>query len=248
MLPQAWSVVLDENPALVQSIERAEAHVRAREQAGVDVYPPAPLRYRALDLVRPEGVRIVILGQDPYFNPGEAMGLSFSIPRGITITSSLRNIFKELHSDIGITPASHGDLTSWAKQGVLLLNTLFSVERGTRLSHRYIPGTKQDLGWEALSSAIIRRIGRNSDQPVVFMLWGAPAQARARLVDAQRHLVLQCAHPSGLSAYRGFIGCKHFSQANQFLEGHGIAAVDWRLPEQVCVMRHEVAGPRPILL
>lgn len=184
------------------------------------MYPPRALRYRALELVAPERVRVVILGQDPYHGEGQAMGLAFSVPRGVRIPPSLRNIYKELASDVGCAPAAHGDLTAWAEQGVLLLNTSLSVEAGEAASHA-------GIGWEQVTDALIACASKSAAH-AVFMLWGNHARAKAALIDASRHLVLQSAHPSPLSA-RKFLGCRHFSQADTYLGAHGRGAVAWDL-------------------
>lgn len=215
-LPDPWRQALD--PAARAVLARAEAYVSARENAGVHVYPPAPLRYRALELVPPAGVKIVILGQDPYHGAGQAMGLAFSVPRGVRVPPSLVNIYKELAADSGLSRPAHGDLTAWAEQGVLLLNTSLSVEEGRAASHA-------DIGWEQVTDALVACA--SSEAPAaVFMLWGNHARTKAPLVDRSRHLVLEAAHPSPLSA-RKFLGCRHFSQANAFLVQHLVDAVRW---------------------
>ena len=202
------------------ALSRAETHVAKRESEGIRVYPPAALRYRALELVPPAGVKVVILGQDPYHGAGQAMGLAFSVPRGVRVPPSLGNIFKELKSDLGIARPDHGDLTAWAAQGVLLLNTSLSVEEGRAASHTRI-------GWEAVTDSLIA-FASSAAPAAVFMLWGNHARAKAPLVDRTRHLVLEAAHPSPLSA-RKFLGCRHFSQANAFLAEHGRQPVRWDL-------------------
>ena len=217
-LPESWHGALD--PAARESAARAEAHVASRETAGVSVYPPAGLRYRALELVAPEDVRVVILGQDPYHGAGQAMGLAFSVPRDVRVPPSLANIFKELAADVGIARPSHGDLTSWARQGVLLLNTALTVEAGKAGSHARI-------GWDAVTSGVIAMASRAAPA-AVFMLWGNHARAKAHLIDMTRHRVLEAAHPSPLSA-RKFQGCRHFSLANHFLREHGLAGIVWEL-------------------
>jgi uracil-DNA glycosylase len=165
----------------------------------------------------------VILGQDPYHGPGQAHGLCFSVKPAVRPPPSLVNIFKELASDLGIRPAPHGFLEHWAKQGVLLLNSVLTVEMGRAASHR-------DRGWERFTDAIIRKVNERP-QPVVFMLWGSYAQKKAAFVEGSRHLVLKAAHPSPLSAHNGFFGCSHFSKANAFLQSNGIAPIDWTLPQ-----------------
>ncbi len=215
-MPGAWLEALDAHAR--EALAQAEAHVAAREAAGAVVYPPAHLRYRALELVSPKNVRVVILGQDPYHGEGQAMGLAFSVPRGVRVPPSLANIFKELAADLGIARPLHGDLTSWARQGVLLLNTALTVEAGNAGSHA-------NVGWGAVTRSLVAYASRIAPA-VVFMLWGNHARAMAPLVDGARHLVLEAAHPSPLSA-RNFLGCRHFSQANAYLESHGVAPIDW---------------------
>lgn len=216
--PKRWRAALDA-PAR-ESLARAEAYVSAREAAGANVYPPAPLRYRALELVAPEAVRVVILGQDPYHGAGQAMGLAFSVPRGVRVPPSLANIFKELTADLGVARPSHGDLTGWAHQGVLLLNTALTVEAG-------IAGSHSKIGWGAVTRSLVAHVSRTA--PVaVFMLWGNHARAMAPLVDGSRHLLLESAHPSPLSV-RKFLGCRHFSKGNEFLRVRGAGLVDWKL-------------------
>lgn len=192
------------------------------ERKHYTVYPPGPLLFNALNLCPLDKTRVVILGQDPYHNPGQAHGLSFSVPRGIDPPPSLQNIFKELHTDLGLTPPSHGNLEDWARQGVLLLNTSLSVRAGQAASH--FP-----LGWERFTDAVISRLSQKREH-LVFLLWGSPARKKKALVAPSRgHLVLEAAHPSPLSAYRGFFGCRHFSQANNFLVDHGQEPVRWQL-------------------
>jgi uracil-DNA glycosylase len=190
---------------------------------GRTIFPRASNWFRALDLTPLDEVRVVILGQDPYHGPGQAHGLCFSVPPGVRPPPSLMNIFKELQSDLGITPGRHGLLEHWAKQGVLLLNSVLTVEMGQAASHR-------EKGWERFTDAVVRLVNEKPD-PVVFMLWGGYAQKKAAFVDTSRHLVLKAPHPSPLSAHSGFFGCRHFSKANAFLESKGLAPIDWALPE-----------------
>lgn len=182
------------------------------------IYPAQHDWFRALDYVAPEQVKVVILGQDPYHGAGEAHGLSFSVPFGVKIPPSLRNIWQELARDLGINPPQHGNLTGWAEQGVLLLNTSLTVEADKAGSHA-------KKGWEALTDAIILYLAQ-SQSHVVFMLWGAHAQKKAHLIG-DKHCVLSSVHPSPLSAYRGFIGCGHFSTANTYLQQNGKKEIDW---------------------
>jgi uracil-DNA glycosylase len=194
-------------------------------QAGKRIFPAGCNWFRALDLTPLDEVRVVILGQDPYHGDGQAHGLCFSVPDGVRPPPSLVNIFKELKSDLGIQPSPHGFLEHWAKQGVLLLNSVLTVAMGQAASH-------QNRGWERFTDAIIRIVNAK-DEPVVFMLWGSYAQKKAAFVDPSRHLILKAPHPSPLSAHSGFFGCRHFSQANAFLEAQGRPPIDWALPECV---------------
>jgi uracil-DNA glycosylase len=202
------------------------AFLVAEKAAGKRIFPKGGEWFRALDLTPLDAVRVVILGQDPYHGPGQAHGLCFSVQPGVRTPPSLVNIYKELQGDLGIAPARHGFLEHWAKQGVLLLNSVLTVEQGLAASHR-------DRGWEKFTDAVIRLVAAR-EQPVVFLLWGSYAQKKAGFVQtvAQggRHLVLKAAHPSPLSAHNGFLGCRHFSQANAFLEAHGQPPIDWALP------------------
>ena len=195
----------------------------AERDAGKPIFPKAANWFRALDLTPLEKVRVVILGQDPYHGEGQAHGLCFSVPPGVRPPPSLVNIFKEMESDLGFPPARHGFLEHWANQGVLLLNSVLTVEMGRAASHR-------DRGWERFTDAVIRLVNAKPE-PVVFMLWGSYAQTKAAFVDQSRHLVLKAPHPSPLSAHSGFFGCRHFSLANAFLESNGLAPIDWALPE-----------------
>ena len=195
----------------------------AERAAGKRIFPKGCNWFRALDLTPLEEVRVVILGQDPYHGEGQAHGLCFSVPNGVRPPPSLVNIFKEMKADLGIDPSPHGFLEQWAGQGVLLLNSVLTVEMGEAASHR-------DRGWERFTDAVVR-IVNDKREPVVFMLWGSYAQKKAAFVDQSRHLVLTAPHPSPLSAHSGFFGCKHFSQANAFLEANGQRPIDWALPE-----------------
>lgn len=193
----------------------------AEKNAGKTIFPKGSEWFRALDLTPLGNVRVVILGQDPYHGPGQAHGLCFSVRAGVRPPPSLVNIFKELESDLGIARPAHGCLEPWAKQGVLLLNSVLTVESGLAASHK-------DKGWERFTDAVIRLVNAQA-QPVVFLLWGSYAQKKAGFVDPSRHLVLKAAHPSPLSAHNGFLGCRHFSKANAFLLANGLPAIDWAL-------------------
>ncbi|WP_462381732.1 uracil-DNA glycosylase [Pseudomonas sp. Marseille-QA0892] len=201
------------------------AFLQKEKAAGKAIYPPGPLIFNALNTTPLEQVKVVILGQDPYHGPGQAHGLCFSVQPGVPAPPSLQNIYKELKRDLNIDMPTHGYLQSWAEQGVLLLNTSLTVEQGNAGSH-----AKQ--GWQPFTDRIIEVVSEQRDH-LVFLLWGAHAQSKQRLVDPKKHLVLKSAHPSPLSAHRGFLGNGHFSRCNAFLEQRGLAAIDWRLPDVV---------------
>jgi uracil-DNA glycosylase len=217
-VPSSWQPVLGDVLQSGRSLALAKM-LEARERAGAPIYPPKPRRFLALELVAPDEVKVVILGQDPYHGQGQAHGLAFSVLSDVRIPPSLRNMFKELNRDLGMEPPAHGFLESWAKQGVLLLNTVLSVEEGKAGSH-------QGLGWEEITDAVISHAG-SQKPPAVFMLWGNHAQKKKPLIDSTRHLILDAPHPSPLSAHRGFIGCGHFGKANAFLRQAGLAEIDW---------------------
>lgn len=203
-----------------------KAFLLAEKAAGKQIFPRAAHWFRALDLTPLDQVRVVILGQDPYHGPGQAHGLCFSVPPGVRPPPSLGNIYKELSSDLGIDPPRHGCLEPWARQGVLLLNSVLTVELAQPASHK-------GRGWERFTDAVIAQVAAQPD-PVVFMLWGSYAQKKAAFVAdvaaGGHHLVLKAAHPSPLSAHNGFLGCAHFSRANAFLASRGRAPIDWTLP------------------
>lgn len=182
-------------------------------------FPPAAQIFRAFDICPFDSVRVVIIGQDPYHEPGQAQGLCFSVGEGVQIPPSLENIYKELNRDLGKPIPASGDLTRWAEQGVLLLNATLTVE-----AHR--AGSHQNKGWEELTDAAISALNARRNN-LVFMLWGSYAQRKGQYIDRKRHLVLTAPHPSPLSAYRGFIGCGHFSAANRYLAEHGLPPIDW---------------------
>lgn len=214
----AWRKVLPES--VLVSIDQ---RLNAVQAAGQVIYPPRELTFNALSFTAPENVRIVILGQDPYHGDGQAMGMSFSVPDGVKVPPSLRNIYKELQSDIDFTIPRSGNLSTWAQQGVLLLNSVFTVQAENAGSHG-------KFGWQAVSDVLIDAV--NTQNPgCVFMLWGNWAIGKADRIDTSRHLVLTAAHPSPLAAKRGFFGCRHFSQANDWLAQKGRGKIDWSLPE-----------------
>ena len=191
--------------------------------AGKEVYPPRKELFTALQLTPPEKVRVIVLGQDPYHEPGQAHGLAFSVKAGTRLPPSLRNIYKELEADIGLPPAEGGDLSSWAKQGVLLLNTVLTVEQGKANSHAA-------FGWQAFTDEVIKAAAK-LPQPIAAVLWGAPAQKKEELLKETSgpRLIIKAPHPSPLSAYRGFFGSRPFSQINRFLLANGEKAIDWKL-------------------
>jgi len=187
---------------------------------GKTIYPPGPLIFNAYDTVAPEAVKVVILGQDPYHNPGEAMGLSFSVPKGVKVPPSLKNIYKELATDLGCAVPNHGDLSSWANQGVFLLNAFLTVEKNYAGSHR-------NSGWHYFTDATIQYLSDHFEH-IVFMLWGNFARNKKVLINNAKHLILESAHPSPLAG-NAFQGCKHFSQANSYLKAHGKNEINWQI-------------------
>ena len=194
----------------------------SEKQAQKEIYPPSSLIFNAFNTTPLEQVKVVILGQDPYHGPNQAHGLSFSVQKGIALPPSLRNIFHELNTDLGIPVSRHGDLSKWAEQGVLLLNSVLTVEAGQPTSH-------QKQGWEDFTDNVIDVLNEHRER-IVFILWGAYAQRKGQRIDRNKHLVLSAAHPSPLSANRGgFFGCKVFSKTNQYLKQHGIEPIDWQL-------------------
>ena len=214
----AWGKLLADQSDLFYELD--ERLTLARREA--EIYPPKGSELTALRLTQPEAVRAVILGQDPYHEPGQAFGLAFAVQKGIPLPPSLRNIYTELQSDVGVTPPQHGDLTAWAERGVLLLNTVLTVEKGKANSHA-------NWGWQKLTDAVIAVTNR-LPQPVAFVLWGAQAQKKAALIEsAAPRLVLSAPHPSPLSSYRGFFGSKPFSQIDRFLADNGESPIDWKI-------------------
>lgn len=221
-LPPSWTPVLAPVLATPQA-RRLGGWLRAEEEGGKRIYPPRGQRLAALELTPLDRVKVVILGQDPYHGPGQAHGLSFSVPPGVRQPPSLVNIYKELRDDLGVSPPDHGDLSHWARQGVLLLNNALTVEAGQAGSH-------QNRGWEAITDAAVAAVAARPE-PSVFILWGSHAQGKAaripELAGNDRHLVIRSPHPSPLSAHRGFFGSRPFSRANAFLEAHGRGVIDW---------------------
>lgn len=206
-------------------MQQLKAFLQQQKQAHKVIFPHANNWFHALETTPLSKVKVVILGQDPYHQPGQAHGLCFSVKPGVAIPPSLNNIYKELKSDLGIDPARHGYLESWAQQGVLLLNAVLTVEQNQANAH-------QGKGWELFTDKVIATVNEMR-QNVVFMLWGSYAQKKGAMIDTDKHLVLKAPHPSPLSAHRGFLGCKHFSQANQYLQKQGQTPIDWQLPASV---------------
>ncbi|BFM20305.1 uracil-DNA glycosylase [Gilvimarinus japonicus] len=202
-------------------MRQLKTFLKAEKQAGKVIYPPSGEMFNAFNSTPFAQVKVVILGQDPYHGPGQAHGLSFSVPSGVRIPPSLQNIFKEIERDLGIPRPNHGNLQAWAEQGVLLLNATLSVEQANAGSH-------QKRGWEQFTDHAIEALNRDREG-LVFLLWGSYAQKKGRLIDTNKHLVLKSVHPSPLSAHRGFLGCGHFSQVNEYLQAKGQAPIDWAL-------------------
>ncbi|MEO1488243.1 MAG: uracil-DNA glycosylase [Pseudomonadota bacterium] len=223
-IPESWRGILEPILATAEA-RKLGGWLRAEEAAGKAIYPPRGLRLAALALTPPDTVRVVILGQDPYHGAGQAHGLAFSVQEGVRVPPSLVNIFKELESDLGLARPSHGNLTGWAEQGVLLLNNTLTVEAGQAGSHA-------GRGWDAITDALVGAVAQ-SGAPTVFILWGSHAKKKAGRVKSlgsgAHHLVLTSPHPSPLSAHNGFFGSRPFSQANAFLEAQGRGAINWAL-------------------
>ncbi|ARU16790.1 uracil-DNA glycosylase [Croceicoccus marinus] len=221
-IPSSWAPILD--PVLSAAPARQlDSWLRAEENEGRIIYPPRGQRMNALALTPPQDVKVVILGQDPYHGPGQAHGLAFSVPEGMKLPPSLRNIYKELESDLSTAPRADGDLTRWARQGVLLLNNTLTVEAAKAGSHA-------GRGWDAITDACVRAIAE-ADLPSAFILWGSHAQRKARRIPelgaSSHHLIIESPHPSPLSAHRGFFGSRPFSRANDFLREQGRRPIDW---------------------
>lgn len=219
-LHPSWQAVIGKefNQPYMQSLK---SFLQEEKAAGKAIYPPGPQIFNAFNHTPFDQVRVVIIGQDPYHGPGQAMGLSFSVPEGVRLPPSLQNIFKEIQGDLGITMSGQGDLTPWANQGVLLLNATLTVEESKAGSH-------QGKGWEQFTDAAISALNEHREG-LVFVLWGSYAQKKGAAIDSRRHLVLKSVHPSPLSAHRGFFGNHQFSTINQYLQQQGQAPVDWQL-------------------
>ncbi|WP_110656274.1 uracil-DNA glycosylase [Salinicola halimionae] len=223
-LPDSWNAYLGEefSAPYMQSLRAFLAEEKVAHKV---IYPHSSHWFRAFELTPIERVKVVILGQDPYHGPNQAHGLCFSVRPGVPTPPSLQNIYKELATDVATTPVNHGFLESWAEQGVMLLNSVLTVEQGNAGSHR-------NRGWETFTDRAIQVINERCDG-VVFLLWGSYAQKKASFVDRSKHLVLHAPHPSPLSAHRGFFGTRHFSQANAFLDERNLDPIDWQLPASV---------------
>lgn len=216
----SWKEVLEDEfkkPYFKQITE----HIKTEKEQGKTIYPPGPLIFNAFEQTPFNNVKVVLLGQDPYHGPRQAMGLSFSVPDGVHPPPSLVNIFKELHDDTGVPIPKHGNLTKWAQQGVMLLNASLTVRAGEANSH-------SKIGWHQFTNTVIQKISDEKEN-VVFLLWGKFAQEKTELINTKKHHPLKAAHPSPFAADKGFFGCQHFSKTNTYLSKHGIDPIDWRL-------------------
>lgn len=219
-IEQSWKQVLQpefDTPYFAEIVQ----FLKAEKQAGKTIFPPGQFIFNAFNTTGFDNVKVVILGQDPYHNPGQAHGLSFSVQQGVAPPPSLVNMFKEIEADLKLPRPNHGNLEHWAKQGVLLLNASLTVEINKPMSH-------SKIGWHQFTNSVIKILSDKKDK-LVFLLWGGFAKSKKDLIDANKHLVLTAAHPSPLSAHNGFFGCKHFSKTNKWLTQNNLAAIDWRL-------------------
>lgn len=217
---QTWKTIINDEKS--KPYYKGITHFLEQERAtGKAIYPKQQDVFNAFEHTPYDQIKVVIIGQDPYHNPGQAHGFSFSVPKGVKIPPSLNNIFKALHNDCGIEKPAHGCLINWAEQGILLLNTILTVEENKPQSHA-------NIGWQEFTDAIIRSLN-NHTNPIVFLLWGANAQKKQRLIDTDKHIIFTAPHPSPLSAHRGFLDCKHFSKTNESLKATGRVPIDWRL-------------------
>lgn len=207
---------------LREDMAALSAFLRQRKQQGARIYPPGPQIFSAFDATSFDAVSVVVLGQDPYHGPGQAHGLCFSVPVGVPVPPSLDNVFKEIGRDLGLPRPDHGCLLPWAQRGVLLLNAVLTVEDGRAGAH-------QGKGWEGFTDHVVDTLNHEREG-LVFLLWGSYAQAKGKMIDDRRHRVLRAPHPSPLSAHRGFLGCGHFSAANEYLRRNGRPPIDWSLP------------------
>ncbi|MBL7736626.1 MAG: uracil-DNA glycosylase [Chitinophagaceae bacterium] len=219
-IEESWKTILNNEFTKPYFLE-AVSFLKAEKALHKTIFPPGSLIFNAFNTTPFDKVKVVLLGQDPYHGKGQAHGLSFSVPRGVRPPPSLVNIFKELESDTGVPIPDHGDLTNWARQGMLLLNSCLTVRENEPLSH-------SKIGWIPFTDSVIAKISSLKEH-VVFLLWGKYAQEKQSLIDRNKHLVLRAAHPSPFSAFNGFFGCRHFSQTNEYLVKHGIDPIDWSL-------------------
>jgi len=215
-------------------MQRLREFLQTEKRAGKKIFPRGGELFNALNHTPLDRVKVVILGQDPYHGEGQAHGLCFSVRPGVPVPPSLQNIYRELHDELGVPIVNHGDLTAWADRGVLLLNSVLSVECGRAASHR-------GMGWERFTDRVIEVVNHHREG-VVFMLWGSYAARKGSVIDARRHCVLQAPHPSPLSAHRGFFGCGHFRAANDYLQSRGLEPVDWRLPDDPRALQSAGSG------
>lgn len=220
----SWKAVLEDEFKQPYMVDLS-AFLKQQMQKGKTIFPSPKNIFAAFNATPFSKVKVVIIGQDPYHGVGQAHGLCFSVKPGVPIPPSLVNIYKELEADVKIKPPRHGYLKKWADQGVFLLNSVLTVEANQAASHK-------DRGWERFTDKVIERLNE-SETPIVFFLWGSYAQKKGKIINRKKHCVLETVHPSPLSAYRGFLGCKHFSQANEFLKNHNIMPIDWELPLDV---------------
>ena len=204
-------------------MQKLSDFLRNEKAQGKTIYPAGNDIFNALNTTPLDQVRVVILGQDPYHGPDQAHGLSFSVPKGVRIPPSLLNIYKEISSNLNLPMPSHGNLEHWANQGVLLLNSVLTVEHSKAASH-------QNHGWERFTDVVIKRINDNCEH-IVFLLWGSYAQKKGQVINREKHLALTAPHPSPLSAHRGFLGCQHFSKTNHYLQQHCLTTIDWSNPD-----------------
>ena len=218
-ISKSWDEILEQEFCSESYLKLRE--FLKREYSNYQIYPSMYDIFNSLKITPFNDIKVVIIGQDPYHEEGQAMGLSFSVPKGIAVPPSLVNIYKELNKELGILPKNHGDLTNWAKQGVLLLNSVLTVRAHSANSHK-------GKGWEQFTDSIIKKIS-DKKRNVVFLLWGRNARDKAVLIDKSKHLVLESAHPSPLSAYNGFFGCNHFIKANEYLMANNLSPIDWSL-------------------
>lgn len=216
-ITQEWDEILSEEFNSKEYLSLRE--FLKTEYSNYTIYPSMFDIFNSMKITAFDNVKVVLLGQDPYHNEGQAMGLSFSVPDGVDIPPSLVNMYKELKNELGVEPKKSGNLTGWAKQGVLLLNTVLTVRAHSANSHK-------GKGWESFTDSIIKKISDKKEN-VVFLLWGANARSKKPLIDTKKHLILECAHPSPLSAYNGFFGCGHFKKTNEYLEKNGKKPIDW---------------------